>query len=490
MDRGGIRDALSELAGKGLVYGLGASFTGLVSFLLIPFYTSHLSASEYGRYALAEMVLNLILVLQALGMNVAVLARYPNVPAQERNTFFASVLSFMLLWTVVFQVGFLVLARLIGGTVLPVLDMRMFALVGAISALETVWLLFVTLYRAQGSAWRYIAASGLQAAVGAAMIVYLITRRGLHEEGILVGRLVGDVSVSGTLLVLQLARFGLSSRFAPARDLLRIGLPLIPATFASMWVLNAPRYFLEWYGSVADVGVFAMSSKIASVLQLAYIQPFAMAWMVSLFTIFKRPDANRIYARVLTYYLLLGVALALTLGLVARVAVPLLAHQSFPLSSAIVLIVALAQVAAGLMYPLNIGPYVMERTGKQMPVFVASGILITAIGIIMVRLWGALGGAVALVSVYLTQAVLLWRVSQRLYRVEFEWGRVARLLTAAGTAFLAARAVGLVGSSTTVQWLLAPVFLATFALALFAFRFLDPAEVSNLRAAAGRILRA
>ena len=75
-----MKSALRELTSKGLVYGLGASFNGLVSFLLIPFFTGRLSATEYGRYAIAEMVLNLILVLLGLGMNVAILARYPNVP--------------------------------------------------------------------------------------------------------------------------------------------------------------------------------------------------------------------------------------------------------------------------------------------------------------------------------------------------------------------------------------------------------------------------
>src|SRR5437762_7802400 len=164
---------------------------------------------------------------------------------------------------------------------------------------------------------------------------------GYRDEGILVGRLLGDATLFGAVLLPQLGRYRLTGQLAPARDLLRIGVPLIPATFASMWVLNAPRYFLQWYGSVADVGVFAMSSRMAGVIQLLYIQPFAMAWMVSLFTIFKRPDAPRIYARVLTYYVLLGATLALTVGLLAQVLVPMFARQRFPLSSGIVFVAPL-----------------------------------------------------------------------------------------------------------------------------------------------------
>ena len=485
----GLKNALGELAGKGLVYGIGASFNGLVSFVLIPFFTNQLTAAEYGRYAIAETVLNLIIVLLGLGMNVAILARYPSVPPRERDEFFGSILTFMLLWTIAFEALFLSMARLFGGDVVPALGMPLFLLIAGISTLETVWLLFATLYRAKGAAWRYIGASAVQAGVGLVVTLYLIARRGYRDEGILVGRLIGDITVLATVVLPQLGRYHLTARLAPARELLRIGVPLIPATFASMWILTSPRLFIQWYGNVADVGVFAMSSKIAGVIQLLYIQPFAMAWMVSLFTIFKQPNANRIYARVLTYYVLLGLTLAVMVGLLAQAVVPLLAHQAFPLSSTIVLTVALAQVAAGLMYPLNIGSYVLEQTGKQMPAFVMSGLLITGAGIVMVSLWGALGGAVALLLVYLVQALLLGRMNQKLYRIEFEWVRMFRILCAFGTAFIAIHALRTVAPQPLASWLLAPAFLATVVLALFLFRFPDQAEIANLRAVAARVLR-
>src|SRR6266567_2342267 len=475
---GGMKSALGELTGKGLVYGLGASFNGLVSFILIPFFTGRLSATEYGRYAIAEMVLNLILVLLGLGMNVAILARYPHTPPQDRDKFFGSVLSLMLLWIAAFQGIFLCLARLLGHAVVPVLDMEIFLLVAAISSLETVWLLFGTLYRARGSAWQYIGASALQAGIGLVATVYLIAQKGYRDEGILMGRLLGDVTLFTAVLLPQLGRYRPTLALAPATQLLKLGLPLIPATFSSMWVVTSPRYLIESYGTVADVGTFVMSSKIAAVIQLLYVQPFAMAWMVALFTIFQRSDAGRIYARVLTYYVLLGVTLALTVGLVAQLVVPMLAHQQFPLSSGIVLVMSLAIVASGLMYPLNIGPYVLEQPAKQVPAFVASGVLITVAGIAMVRRWGALGAALALLLVYVVQAVLLAKLSQRLYRVHFEWVRLGRVACAIGTAFLLVRVLGIFASRPLADWLLAPLFLAAVILALLAFRFPDPGELA------------
>src|SRR5437773_12026830 len=215
---GGMKSALRELTSKGLVYGLGASFNGLVGFLLIPFFTGRLSAAEYGRYAIAEMVLNLILVLLGLGMNVAILARYPNLPPEDRDKFFASVLTFMVLWTAAFEAVFLSLALLLGRAVVPVLDMRIFALIAAISTVETIWLLFATLYRAQGAAWRYIAASALQATFGLAATVVLIGRMGYRDEGILVGRLLGDGALFASVVLPQFKRY--RPTLTPATQLL------------------------------------------------------------------------------------------------------------------------------------------------------------------------------------------------------------------------------------------------------------------------------
>ena len=80
-----MKSVFKDLVGKGLVYGLGSSLNGLVGFVLIPFFLKHLQAAEYGRFALAEMLLNLLLVLLGLGLNISLLSRYPRTDTAERG---------------------------------------------------------------------------------------------------------------------------------------------------------------------------------------------------------------------------------------------------------------------------------------------------------------------------------------------------------------------------------------------------------------------
>ncbi len=479
-----MKEVLRDLAGKGLIYGLGASLNAVVAFVLIPFFTRNLQAADYGRYAIAEMVLNLALVALALGMNVAILARYPRIAPEARADFFRSVLGFLLCSTLGLEAVLVAFLHLVSSRVLPVLSARVVFLIVVISALETIWMAFATLYRAEGWAWRFIAASLLQATVGLVATVLLIARWKWRDEGILLGRAIGDLALFTIVLAPQFRHFRPRIDFKPIKDLLTIGLPLIPATFSSMWVLTSPRYFIERYGGIADVGVFAMSARIAGVIQLFFIQPFAMAWMVALFQIFRRSDAPRIYARVLTYYLLVGGALAACVGLVADVVIPFLAGQRFPLSPEIVLVMAMAQVASGLMYPLNIGPYVLEQTSKVMPIFVLSTLLITLLGIGLLRWRGVPGAADALLLVYLIQALLIARTSQRLYPVPFEAGRLLKVLAALSLGLTVALVLRALHPFAATNWLLAPVFLAVVAVVLLSSRFPDIGELAGLRRAA------
>ena len=481
-----MRATLSDLGRKSLVYGLGSSLSGLIGFILIPFFLSELSAEEYGRYAVAEMVLNLLAIPLSFGLNVSVLARYPRLTADERARLAGRTLTFLLVSTTAVELLFLGVLAAGGGRFLGGLDLRMGMLVAAVSALETFWLLVSTVYRAEGWAWRFIGASLLQLTVSLVATIVVIGRFGMGGAGILVGRLIG----AGFLTVLVVIPEGMRSGLGWDRDqmaaLLRIGLPVLPATLSNTWVLMSPRYFVEWFGNQAAVGVFAMSAKIASVLFLGFVQPFAMAWMVALFRIAGRPDAPRVYGRILTYYVLAGGVLASGLSLAAGGAIPLLAQEDFPLSANVMTFMAFAMVASGLMYPVNIGSYVREQTATMTPVFVFSAVFMSVLGGAFTAVAGAVGAAVALLVVFLVQAWALLRVSQRLFPIHVEHRRLVKAVLALSAGYTLARLSAGWVPGAVEGWIGLPVFGVVCPVALMLLRFPDSAERRALWRVVGR----
>lgn len=417
-----------ELVKKGVVYGLGASLNGLVAFLLLPFIVHRLDSLEYGRYALAELLLNLLLVVCGLGLGSALLARYAKLELAGQRELVGSVLGLVLVATCGVLIVFAGFAAVLGPRVFPELARDHYLLVGAIAAVESVWLLFAAMYRARGSAWRYIALQLVQVGVSLALTIELIAHRGYREDGLLVGRLVADLVVL-VLLVPEIVRHR-PRALGPAWELVRVGGPLVLAAFSAMFVAMSPRLFLEQLGDASLVGSFAVDSRLAGIVSIGFVQPFGLVYVAAIVPLARRADAKQLFAHALTAYAVLGGLATLVVGLAAPWIAATLGKQQFPISPTAILVLAAAQVAAGLIYPLTIGPYVLERTRDVIPVYVGAAVLAIVAGWIAVAHAGILGAAGALVGVYIVQAIALAVVSQRMYPVPFRWARLALVVVA------------------------------------------------------------
>ena len=429
-----------ELAKKGVVYGLGASLNGVVAFLLLPFIVHRLDSFEYGRYALAELLLNLLLVICGLGLGSALLARYAKLEDRAQRELVGSVLGLVLVATLVVLAAFALFAWLLGPYVFPELGLRHYALVAAIVACESVWLVFAAMYRARGAAWRYIALQLVQVAISLGLTIELIANRGYREDGLFVGRLAADAAVL-LLLVPELVRYR-PRALAQAWDLVRVGGPLVLAAFSAMFVAMSPRLFLDHFGDASMVGSFAVDARLASIVSIGFVQPFGLVYVAAIVPIARRPDARKVFARAATFYIALGGLATLAVGLAAPWIAHTLGKSQFPISPTAILVLAAANVAAGLIYPLTIGPYVLERTREVIPVYVGAAVLAIAAGWIAIAHAGILGAAGALLAVYVAQGIALAVVSQRMYPVPFEWRRIAVLAAAFAGAVTAVVSVG------------------------------------------------
>jgi O-antigen/teichoic acid export membrane protein len=386
------------------------------------------------------MLLNLLLVILILGLNVALLARYPRLELADRGKVVSSVFSLMLLTNIGFEFLFFFLMLFLGKDVIPSVNMKMVVLICCISFLESIWLMFATLFRAEGAAWTYISASLAQVLSSLLSTIMLITVYGFREDGILFGRLTGDIILM-LIISPNFVRYRPRFDLQPALELLKIGVPMVPAALSNIWLLMSPRYFVEKYCTTAEVGIFAMSTKIAGIVSLIFIQPFALAWMVVLFKIILYEDAKRMYERVVTYYFLTGGVVALSLGVAAPKIVVWLGKVNFPISSSVITIMSLAYIASGIMYPVTIGPYIKEKTHRMVPVFVLSAILSLIVGSFTTWRWGIIGAALSLLVVYTFQAYLLHRVSNTLYRINIEWRRLFKIIVGIGIAYFVTMAI-------------------------------------------------
>ncbi len=127
-----------------------------------------------------------------------------------------------------------------------------------------------------------------------------------------------------------------------------------------------------------------------------------------------------------------------------------------------------------------IGIYLEKKTG-YLPLSTGLGMAANlAANFVLIPALGMMGAAWARVIAYTVMAVVLYPIGQRLYRVPYEFGRIAKLGAAVAVVFLA-------GTRISVPWpfLYHLVLLALFPLLLRLVGFFDHRELAKLRSFLG-----
>ena len=88
-----VRALIGKLASQGAIFGFGAALNSIAGVILIPFYMRYLSASEYGVFALFELVLLVLFVFFGMGLNITLLSRWHKIAEADKSRLAGSLVS-------------------------------------------------------------------------------------------------------------------------------------------------------------------------------------------------------------------------------------------------------------------------------------------------------------------------------------------------------------------------------------------------------------
>ena len=111
---------------------------------------------------------------------------------------------------------------------------------------------------------------------------------------------------------------------------------------------------------------------------------------------------------------------------------------------------------------MDAGFYVRRRTGLKLGITLAATAVILVLYSVLIPLYGAMGAAVATAGGFAFLALCTWKVTQRIFPVEYEWGRVIDLAGLAAGLWLASRFLPTTGWAVAAKaglWLLWPLLV-------------------------------
>jgi len=475
---------LKRLVSTGAAYQFGDILAKGLALLTLPLYTHHLSPEAYGA---AESLLTAVIlssILLRVGVGEAFIRFYFDDADPERRRRIARTATATVAWTTTLAaLAALVLAGPLSKLLLSFRDpLLLDCAVLGLWAFTNLEMAYAQL-RVDERARTYVVASGANVAMTVAFTVGLVVFAHQGARGLLLGNFgASTVVVLGLWWVLR-GRFSLRVRVADLRAMLRFGLPTVPAD-ASVYALQvADRFYLFRVDSHSAAGLYAVAIKLATVVFVA-VRGFQYAWPPLAYSIESDEEAGRLYSLVTTYYALATGVVVCGVALLGRWMVRLLAAHRFYDAYRALPWLALGWALYGLYLVFVAIAGRARVTSRNFPAAAAGLAVNVALLLLLVPAGGAglgiAGAGIALCGAYAAMLVVMYALTRSLFKVGFEWGRLAQL-----AAILAGIAVsgelllpshGLAGLASRAAW------LALVPAALLLTRFFHPHERAGARA--------
>jgi len=463
-------------------YSIGSLLQKSVGFFLIPLYTKFLGTEGYGALEILNMFGAISLTLFNLGLPSAIVKSFHQDCHSEsdRRAVFSTSL-------------FLLLPILVTGCTLilffaPWFSYQLFGNPEMLNLLRisALWIflstlssLFLALIRARQEALIHTMLSLTEFLSLVLLNIYFVMFMGLGVEGILWG---GALS-SGLLVLLSIpilrGRITLQFKKSMAAPLLTFGLYLVPSALA-VWVVNlSDRYFLRLLWDIEEVGVYSLGYKFGMIIDVLVVWPFQLAWAPFAFSISENSNHRDVFARVLTYLLVILIFGVLTIALVSRPIINLVATEQFSSASRVVPLILLSYLFNGVVYCVAPGIHLKTKT-KVLSLFVGlTAVINILLNLLLIPRFGMMGAASATALSFFSLALITFLFSNHVYPVNYEYSRIAKVVLVATALYCLGL---LVPTKTPLLMILSYLLLiVAFPALLAGLRFLDPREVNALR---------
>ncbi len=450
---------LRRLAGQTAIYGLSNIVGRVINFLLVPLYTRVFAPGEYGVVTEMYVYVAFLLIVLTYGMETA-LFRFSEEDPKSKDRVFSTSLISVLATSALFILLVLLFRHPLAQVMRYGDHVEYIVVLAFIVGLDAFSAIPYARLRAQNRPWRFAAVRLTGILVNISLVLFfLLLCPWLAEHGspgmkALVQKIydpeigVGYVFISNLLATLWslalLSPVVFSAR--PVLDtrlwksMLIYALPLLVAGMAG-WVNEALdklllKYILPEEIAMEQVGIYGAVYKLAIMMTL-FVQAFRFAAEPFYFAQARRPDAKKLFSRVMNYFVLVMLLLFLVITLFMDVFKHFIG-PAFHEGLSVVPILLLANLFLGIYWNLSIWYKLTGKTGYG-AWFALFGALVTILlNIWWIPLFGYHGSAWATLVCYFSLALLSLFFGQRHYRIPYDILYVLALIAMALGIYFAA----------------------------------------------------
>jgi O-antigen/teichoic acid export membrane protein len=482
-------DKIKSLGSDTAVYGISTILGRFLTFLLTPIYTYALSPEGLGVVATAYAYIAFLNVVYGYGMEGAYMKYVSTLELGNRKQVFTVPFISIAITSILFSGLLAILARPIAAASGIPDGMENIVLMSAgILLLDALTIVPFAALRMSSRARLFatMKISGIAVNVVCNVVLLFWFHKGVH--GIFLSGLISS-AVTFILLgpvILRSLVPAWPKGILPA--LLKFGLPTVPAGIAGMMLQVINRPILGALRGDAAVGIFQANYRLG-IFMMLLVSMFDFAWRPFFLNHAQDPDARPLFARVMTYFVLItsSVFLFLSFFLYDFIRWPIFAGHSliaprFWEGFEIVPVILLAYIFLGIYNNLIAGIYIEKKTIHLPLVTITAAVVHVAANFLLIPPFGLMGAAWATLASYMLMAGMMYVIVHRIYPVGYEFWRLLKIVFAAAIVYLPSLFAG----SGLVAIMAKAGLLVGFVLLLTVFRFFEPGEWNAARRLIGR----
>ncbi len=429
-------DKIKELTKDTAIYGISTIVGRFLGFLLVPFYTNVINTNDFGIYSNVYAYLAFLNIVFIYGMDAAFMKYSSLAGSSQKKKTFSTAYLFVFLTTIVLAfILYLLRNSLTFIMEIPNQYTKLLYYVIFILVFDTLALVPFANLRLERKAGKFTSVKLANILINLALNFILVLKYHLGIEAIFIANLIAS-AFTFVLLIPEILR-KLSFRIDKnlLKIMLKFGIPYLPASLAAMVVQVIDRPVVLAMTNPSTLGIYQANYKLG-IFMMLFVSMFQYAWQPFFLNNAKEKNAKEIFSKILTLFLLVSslVWIVLTLFVEDFARFQFLPGKSiigkeYLSGITIVPIVLLGYLFNGIYYNFQAGIYIEEKT-KYFPYVTGAGALINVVvNVLLIPILGIMGAALATLASYLVMAAGLYLFSQKYYRINYEYGKVIKILS-------------------------------------------------------------
>jgi O-antigen/teichoic acid export membrane protein len=480
-----------------VIYGGGRALQMFFTALMLPLFTSLMSASQYGVVGMVVTVTTFLDIFVTLGFDVVFTRFYFDGATRHDKDKVV---------THVFYVDFVYPAVLLGTLIafMPQISQLIMGAPGytlyfdigvATLFFQNLSDLPFQLMRLEHRPWTFTSFVLARVVIQVPMTVVFLAVFHWGPAGYLGANLITAIILNVGALPFYVRRLRLLWDWALMKTMLDMAIPAMFTAVSFYFLKLSDRFFILHDQGKAAVGLYTVANSLSQPLYIVGMA-FRMAWPQWHYAKLKEPELHkRMVARSSTYFMLFNALLLAMAGMYLPLVVHVLLNHKFWSVGPTTFVLTLSVALYNLYFIFWIGANVAKKN-RMIPLItlVASAVNV-GLNFVLIPHYGMWAAAWTTVIGFGLLAFQIYFYSNRWYPIPFEWRRLIILGCGAaltlGVAWIIGHAVGLTTyeplGRLVLQSLLITPALLVFPIVFKLTKFFTPEESAQLRRMARRL---